>query len=112
MTFTLTGFTEGNGLRRFTFQCAGGDQSKNSVTVRADVELARKHDIRLQELPLICLRLLESLDRDGLGEAITLTEDHMISIQAEARNAAEKKTRKPPRRPPAGAGQAWRNTHP
>ncbi len=112
MTFTLSGFTEGNGLRQFAFQCVGGGQSPSTVIVHADVGLARKHDIRLQELPLICVRLLESFGGDGLTGAVTLTEDHMIAVQMAARDAAGKKARKAPRRPPAAMGQAWRNTHP
>lgn len=109
MTFTLSGFTEGNGLRRFAFQCVGNDRSRRMIIVRADVSLARKHDIRLQELPLICLRLLESFEDESIAEAITLTEDQMIAVQTLARNAAEKKVRKPPRRPSPEVGQAWRN---
>jgi|HubBroStandDraft_6_1064221.scaffolds.fasta_scaffold3038880_1 hypothetical protein len=108
MTFTLTGFKEGNGLRRFVFQGTAADRSRTTVVVGADVSLARKHDIRLQELPLICLRLLESLDTEGLVSPITLTEDHMTAIQTAARSAAEKKPHKPPRRPSPETGQAWR----
>lgn len=111
MTFTLSGFTDGHGMRRFAFQGLRGDHSKSTVMVDADVNLARKHDIRLQELPLICLRLLESFGADEPSEAITLTEDQMIAVQEEARNAAEKKTRKAPRRPAPEPGQAWRNLH-
>lgn len=111
MTFTLSGFTEGNGLRRFAFQCVGGDGGRRTIVVRADVSLARKHEIRLQELPLICLRLLQSSGDGTLAEAITLTEDQMIAVQTTARTAAEKKFRKPPRRPSPATGQAWRNSH-
>lgn len=111
MTITLTGFSQGDGLRRFVFQCIGADRARTNVVVRADVSLARKHEIRLQELPLICLRLLESLENERLVGAITLTEDHMIAIQTAARSAAEKKPQRPPRRPSPEAGQAWRNTH-
>src|SRR5947199_3791078 len=81
MTFTLSGFKEGDGLRRFLFQRVDTDRSKSTVIVRADVSLARKHDIRLQELPLICVRLLESLGAEVPLGPITLTEDHMIAIK-------------------------------
>lgn len=112
MTFTLTGFEEGSGVRRFAFQCVAADRSKTNVIVDADVSLARKHQIRLQELPLICVRLLESLDGDGLASPITLTEEHMSAIQAAARLASEKRPHKAPRRPLAGTGEAWRNGRP
>ena len=112
MTFTLAGFDDGEGLRRFAFQCVDTDRSKSTVIVRADVSLARQHQIRLQELPLICLQLLESLSDEEFTEGITLTEDRMIAIQSAARSAAEKKVRKAPKRPPSPeTGQAWRTTH-
>lgn len=113
MMITLAGFKEGGGLRRFAFQCVGADKSKTTVIVRADVNLARKYDIRLQELPLICVRLLETLSGDQLAGPITLTEDHMVAIQAAARAAAEKRAaQRPPRRPTSAVGQAWRRTQP
>lgn len=110
MTFTLTGFVEGAGFRRFAFRCIHADHSHSTVIVRADVSLARKHEIRLQELPLICVRLLESLGASELAGRITLTEEHMIRIQNAAREAAEKRAYKPlPRRPAnPNPGSGWR----
>jgi hypothetical protein len=110
MTFTLGGFKEKGGVRQFLFKGAASDRSAMTVVVCADVTLARKHEIRLQELPLLCVRLLESIEDTNLAPAITLTEDHMIAIQAAARDKAEKKPHHPPRRPSPAAGQAWRNT--
>lgn len=113
MTFTLTGFEEGKGgVRRFAFQCVAADRSKTNVIVDADVSLARKYQIRLQELPLLCVRLLESLDSEGLAGAITLTEERMNVIQAAARLAAEKKPRNAPRRPLVTAADSWRDGRP
>jgi hypothetical protein len=111
MNFILAGFNENAGIRQFAFNCVAADSSRSTVIVRTDVSLARKHEIRLQELPLLCLRLLESIEQEGLDSAITLTEDHMIAIQTAARTAAEKKPHKPPRRPSQAVGQAWRNKH-
>jgi hypothetical protein len=108
MTFTLAGFKDGNGVRRFAFQCVSADRSRTTVFVGTNVELARNHGIRLQDLPLICVRLLESLGNAALTEPVTLTEDRMIEIQTEARMIAEKKAFKPPRRPSPAVGQAWR----
>jgi len=106
MSFTLAGFDEGEGLRRFAFERVGAGNATTRVVVRADVSLARKHNIRLQELPLICARLLQSLGTDPPAGPITLTEEHMIAIQNEARAVAEKR-RKPPRRPHREPGRAW-----
>lgn len=112
MKFILSGFKEGDGLRRFAFECTGAVKgSRTVVFVGADVSLARKHGIRLQELPLICLRLLETLDDERVAGPITLTEDRMIAIQAEALDAAEKRSHRTHRRPSAVVGQAWRTTH-
>jgi hypothetical protein len=110
MEFMLAGFKEGEGVREFRFDWVAADRSRRTVIVRADITLARKHDIRIQELPLLCRRLLENVQEGALPAAITLTEDHMIVIQSAARLAAEKKVQRPPRRPPTAAGQAWRNT--
>jgi hypothetical protein len=110
MTYTLTGFKDGDGLRRFSFQCLDAERAKSIVIVGADVSLARKYEIRLQELPLICLQLLENVDLAESTEAITLTEDRMIEIQLAARDAAGKKTRKTQRKPSPAVGQAWRTS--
>jgi len=99
MTFTLTGFSDKNGVRRFAFDCHAADRSRTTVFVGADIGMARKHEIRLQELPLICVRLLESLRDDALTSPVTLTEDNMIEIQTAARSEAERRSHKAPRRP-------------
>jgi hypothetical protein len=98
MTFTMTGFTDKNGVRRFAFDCHAANRSRMTVFVGADIGLARKHEIRLQELPLICVRLLESLHDEALTGPVTLTEDKMIEIQTAARYEAERKSHKMPRR--------------
>ena len=107
MNFLLAGFKEDDGSRHFSFDCVSDNRSRTTVTVGADMALARKHEIRLQELPLICVRFLESLGEDGLRTPITLTEDHMIAIQAENRNSATRKPHKQ-NRPSAKVGEAWR----
>jgi hypothetical protein len=109
MNFLLAGFKEGGGSRHYSFDCVASDRSRTTVIVGADMALARKHEIRLQELPLLCVRLLESLGDDGLRASITLTEDHMVAIQAEAKSSVT--TRKPHKqsRPASpNVGEAWR----
>lgn len=111
MEVLLVRFHQANGTRRFMFDCIGADRSRTKVIVSADVALARKYDIRLQDLPLLCRRLLDTVAEGGLPGSIALTEDNMIEIQKAARNAAEKKPHKPPRPSPM-VGQAWRNRPP
>ena len=111
MDFLLVGFKEGSDVRHFRFECVGPDRLRRTVVIHADMALARKHEIRMQELPLLCRRLLESIDEGEITDAVTFTEDHMISIQTAARAAAEKKP-KLPQRPSSATGWAWRNPRP
>jgi hypothetical protein len=99
-----------NGVRQFAFDCIREDRSKMMVNIRADLTMARKYDIRLQELPLICRQFLDRLGEGGLKPDVTVTEDQMAAIRNAAQSAAEKKPRKPTR-PSPGTGQAWRNMH-
>jgi hypothetical protein len=110
MSFTLAGFDEREGLRRFAFEHIAGN-NRTTVVVKADLSLTRKHDIRLQDLPLICARLLQNLGTETPAGSITLTEEHMIAIQAAARAASEKR-RKVPRRPHREAGRVWPSPRP
>ena len=47
------------------------------MVVVADMALVRKYEIPLQELPLLCVRLLESATADADGTAV-LSEKEMI----------------------------------
>ena len=112
MNFLLTGFKEGQGSRQFTFDCVAADRSRKTVIVGADMAMARKHEIRLQELPLICVRLLESLADGGLNATITLTEAQMAAIQAETRESLNRKPHRPTRPKSPNTGEAWRKPQP
>lgn len=94
MNFILGGFKQGEGVRRYAFTWVAADGSRGSVIVGADIGLARKHEIRLQELPLLCRQLLETVGEDGFGAPLTMTENHMIGIQEAARDASAKKPAK------------------
>lgn len=77
MQFILVGFNQEMDFRTFAFQGIGADRSRSEFTVRANLALIRKYGIRVQELPLLCRKLLE---RDDLGEenrTLTFTEDDM-----------------------------------
>jgi hypothetical protein len=111
MQFTLIGFSQDTGFRVFAFEGAAAGRIRTEYTVRADLDLIRKYGIRVQELPLLCRRLLE---RAGEGEqecTATFTEEemrlHALNCAA-ARNAAIHK-RKSPRTPPTHpTGSNWR----
>ena len=109
MNILLAGFKDRNGARHFSFECVAADRSRTAVTVGADMELARKHEIRLQELPLLCVQFLEALGEEGPRGEITLTEDRMRAIQAESRNSAPKPRPHKQSKPASpNLGQAWR----
>ena len=110
MPFILTGFRHEMGFRVFAFELREGVPDHVIFTVRADLDLIRRYNIRLQELPLLCRSLLERRGDDD-GRAFTFTEDEMRACAdnrtAERNEAARRK--KIPRRP-AGVvpGIAWR----
>jgi len=63
------------------------------VIVEADMALARKYEIPLQELPLLCIRLLQSWTVGADGTAV-FPETEMIAYanrRREAKDLAERK---------------------
>ncbi len=92
----FTGFRDAAGIRRFEFDLIGNDHSHTECVVTADTTLARKYDIHLQELPLLCRRLLDESGAEQPGQPISLTEQHMAAIRANTQASTEKKPRKPP----------------
>ena len=113
MDFTLTGFRQERDIRKFTFRGGNDDRTHSEFTVAADVSLLRKYGIALQELPLLCLRLLEQQTPISSPEVVIFTEE-LIREHADQcaalKRAAEQ--RKKPRKSPTGRlGEGWRN-HP
>ncbi len=62
MPFILTGFRQDMGFRVFAFERRETTRSRMEFTVKADLGLIRRYDIRMQELPLLCRSLLERSD--------------------------------------------------
>jgi len=83
MQFILTGFTHDVNFRVFAFECVGKDKVGTDFTVRADLLLARKYGIRIQELPLLCREILERQDVSDLQQMLTYAEADM-SLHADA----------------------------
>lgn len=115
MQFTLTGFTQDTGCRVFAYEGTGEDRVRIKFTVRADLALSRKYGIRLQELPLMCLGILErsSAGDEATGaepapaeRSLTFTEAAMIHYADEcvaARDALALKRSSLRRQPKAAA---------
>jgi len=112
MDFTLTGFRQDREIRHFRFQATDDDRMRREFTVDADVGLLRKYGIALQELPLLCRRLLEKNPLSRETQVVTFSEDlmreHAEHCESLRRAAIEK--RKSYRRPRSNRlGQGWRN---
>ena len=107
--FILTGFHQLQGIRYYVYQGQHDDGNLSEFTVDADVRLLRKHGIALQELPLLCRRLLEKQNPDSSVKAVTFTED-LMKEQADQRAALKqaaqekKKAYRRFRPAPSGAG--------
>jgi hypothetical protein len=99
--FVLTGFSHQAGLRVFGFEAVAADQSRTKFSVSADIALSRSHGIRVQELPLLCIRFLEQHQTGDEKRDLTLAEEDMCVYAnncASEREAAQRK--RSPRRPP------------
>jgi hypothetical protein len=95
MIFALMGVTNERNSRRFTFELTGRGQPRTTVVVAADLDLARRYEIPIQELPLLCLRLLDSWTA-GTNETVVFAEKEMIGYanrRKEAKDLAEQKRR-------------------
>jgi hypothetical protein len=113
--FVLTGFTQDAGARVFTFEGITAGRTRLACSVRADLAVARRYGIPMQELPLLCRRLLERRDEAETRLTLTFTEDEM-RVYSDERAAARTEAahrRKPPKRPAGETpGAAWRGPQP
>ena len=110
MRFVLRGFRQETGSRVFTFESMT-DQPRSLFTVHADLTLAQRYRIPLQELPLLCRAVLERMHEGGDERSFSFTEEDMCMFaDGVAARAEAAKQRKPPRRPaPTNSiGNAWR----
>jgi hypothetical protein len=112
MDFVFSGFRQAGTFREYTFEGIAEDRSRSRFLVNADLNLARRHGITLQELPLLCLHLLEGLDTLSPAEPIEFTEEAMKTLAAEraaiAKAAALKKRPWRPRKPDTAVEPAVR----
>ena len=114
MQFILRGFTQDSGFRVFAFEGIAEDRTRTAFMVRTDLALIRRYGIRVQELPLLCRRLLEQRDKGEQERTMTFTEEGMrrhADVCAAERDAAQRRkaTHRPPAKP---AGSGWRAPQP
>ncbi len=98
MQYLLTGFTQDTGVRVFAFEGVAADRVRTAYSVKADLALARKHGIPMQELPLLCRAILERRSEDDDQRAFTFTEGDMTLHSNLVRAALDSQKRKAPRR--------------
>jgi hypothetical protein len=89
MYYVLAGFSQHGDVRRYSFQGVADDRSRTQFAVTANVQTARKFNIKVQELPLLCAQLLEST-APTQAQSIVLSEKDMRNHAALAAAAAEK----------------------
>jgi hypothetical protein len=112
MEFVLVGFKQLNAIRQYCFNVVGQDGSRQQVIIEADLGLIRRYGIPLQELPLLCRRLLE---RRAKIETAVFAETDMVQYVKEraAQLQASVEKRRPHRHPVSNrVGQAWRGSSP
>jgi len=99
MKFVLTGFTQNENIRHYSFQRIGGDRkSRTDVTVGVDMTLLLKHRIPLQEAPLLCSLLLASRAGDEQDPSFMIAEG---DIRARAEQGASERAKSQSKRKPA-----------
>jgi hypothetical protein len=99
MRFNFIGFRQDGGSRVLTYEALGEDRVRTRFTVRVDLELSRRRGIRLQELPLLCVSVLER--RTGDDRDLTFSDEAMaraVQETAAAQEAEAARTAPPKRR--------------
>jgi hypothetical protein len=100
--FVLTGFSHDLGFRVFEFDCKDKTHPQTRYTVRADLTLVRKYGVHVQELPLLCRRLLDA--SEAAGPSLTLSEAEMIACAEKEALRNQARARKPWQRPSTEQG--------
>ena len=77
MAYSLIGFSQQNTIRRYLFLRIAADGSRTEFGVNADIQTGRSCHVKLQDLPLMCRRLLEGQGEDVDARALTLTQADM-----------------------------------
>jgi len=112
MPIVLAGTRTFDNIRKYYFDVIGEDRSRQQVTVGADLDLIRRYRIPLQELPLLCRRLLEG---HAKIETIMFTESDMAQYDRERTaeaNALLHKRQARRAQVSDRTGLAWRGSRP
>ena len=89
MHYKLLGFSQNGAVRTYRFHRIGVlGTAPVPFTVLADTDVARQHNVTLQELPTLCSRLLNAINEDRPPDTLILGEADVCVYGAElaARN--------------------------
>lgn len=107
MEYQFTGFTHKGEFREFAFNGIDEARSKTPFKVIADLELSRKYNIAVQELPLLCRRLLEQMPEGSGSRTLTFSETEMQTIVTARSAAARQSVHKKIQRRPKPVASPW-----
>jgi hypothetical protein len=105
MHFAYHGFTQNGNRRCFLFRVAEERASSSVFSIQIDLGLLLKNAVPMQEAPTFCLNLLTDAslggpDRlDRLRNYTVVGEDFQALLMERQRQAAQRLSRKPTRRP-------------
>jgi hypothetical protein len=111
MHYKLLGFSHLGSVRQFFFERVANSVAPVRFTVLADLGMARKFKLSLQQLPSICARLLEATREDQPAGTLLLTEADMSTSAAENAAAAAENAARRAMRSQRGALAAASRTH-
>jgi hypothetical protein len=77
MEYVLTNFEQQSNIRRFYFRGTNAARERMEFIVGVDLPTARKYNIPVQELPLLCLRYLEARTSDAQPRGVNFSEAQM-----------------------------------
>ena len=113
MEFVLTGFRQDRSMRHYAFESVSAERKREACSVCADLSLLHKHKIPLQEVPLLCRRLLEGAE-PGARQKLVFSEAEMLRYTISRAAKLEAGMQRKRHRPPVSSrvGLAWRGTPP
>jgi len=111
--FVLTGFRQDQSVRHYAFEYVSAEGKRDACVVSADLGLLQKHHIPLQEVPLLCRRLLEAAEA-GARQDLVFAETDMLSYTANRAARLEADSKRKKHRAPVSSrvGLAWRGVRP
>ena len=91
MEYVLTNFEQQLNIRRFFFRGTNAAREKLEFIIGIDLSAARKYNIPVQELPLLCVRFLEERNSEAQPRGINFTDSQLASYAAQ-RDADKKRS--------------------